>query len=155
MIIEQKKKQKIQHPGCNGTIAIANFLVYNVTLDNGKYKTKRNAASGNGFVPTCTSDDKCDFDTNSVCIKNPAYGHKGNCGVCKNTVKVAEQNTNDVRILLSYYGTDSGGRVMLSGSSNPLNFRQFAITDIASKIGKVWFFNYKFFFFFVIYFIIN
>eukprot|EP01060_Flectonema_neradi_P035323 TRINITY_DN6473_c0_g1_i1.p1 TRINITY_DN6473_c0_g1~~TRINITY_DN6473_c0_g1_i1.p1 ORF type:complete len:278 (+),score=42.27 TRINITY_DN6473_c0_g1_i1:78-911(+) len=124
------------HPDCNNTLAIANFLIYNITLDSGNYKYKHNAPSGNGFVPTCSSSGTCDFDTGSVCITNPNYGDKGNCGVCAKDVPRDQNSTNDVRVLVSYYGTDSNGRAMLSGSSNPLNFRQFAVTDVASKIGK-------------------
>eukprot|EP01064_Diplonema_japonicum_P026141 TRINITY_DN37558_c0_g1_i1.p1 TRINITY_DN37558_c0_g1~~TRINITY_DN37558_c0_g1_i1.p1 ORF type:complete len:303 (+),score=85.70 TRINITY_DN37558_c0_g1_i1:65-910(+) len=122
------------HPKCNDGPAIANFLVYNVTMTRGKYEYKNNDPTGNGFVNTCDGD-RCDFVSNSVCIKG-AEGKYNNCGQCLNPTYNNGDNANDIRVLITYYGTDKSNNVLLSGSSNPMNFRQFALDNVASTIGN-------------------
>ncbi|KAJ9460177.1 hypothetical protein DIPPA_04866 [Diplonema papillatum] len=126
---------QFNHSGCAaGEAAIASFLVYNITLDDGKFKYKNREPVGNGFVNTC-DDNKCAFDSDSICIGDPAT-QSSNCAKCI-TVTNSDKNPEfDMRVLLSYYGTDSSGKVLLSGSSNPLNFREFAVGGAATDIQK-------------------
>eukprot|EP01061_Rhynchopus_euleeides_P042366 TRINITY_DN73936_c0_g1_i1.p1 TRINITY_DN73936_c0_g1~~TRINITY_DN73936_c0_g1_i1.p1 ORF type:complete len:280 (+),score=84.95 TRINITY_DN73936_c0_g1_i1:67-906(+) len=109
---------------------IATFLIYNVTLKDGSYQYKNREPIGNGFESTCDSDNKCMFDSSAKCLPDPVSG-RTNCAKCSNEMKAGE---DDLRILTTYYGTDSGGNALLSGSSNPLNFRQFAVTGMANDI---------------------
>eukprot|EP01059_Diplonema_ambulator_P030491 TRINITY_DN5233_c0_g5_i2.p1 TRINITY_DN5233_c0_g5~~TRINITY_DN5233_c0_g5_i2.p1 ORF type:complete len:283 (+),score=80.09 TRINITY_DN5233_c0_g5_i2:63-911(+) len=118
------------HDKCNGP-ALANFLVYNVTFTDGAYKYKNDDPTGNGFMNTCDGD-RCEFDSSSVCITDKTKKYN-NCAQCLNKTGDA---ANDIRILITYYGTDSSGDVLLSGSSNPLNFRQFALDNVANSISK-------------------
>ena len=114
---------------------IVTFLVYNVTLDSGDYKYKNRDPIGNGFVSTCNSDDECEFASGEdvYCLKDPHTG-TSNCGRCATG---EGQAAEDIRVLVSYYGTSSDGKALLSGSSNPLNFRQFALGGMAGDLFDV------------------
>eukprot|EP01065_Artemidia_motanka_P026061 TRINITY_DN30983_c0_g1_i1.p1 TRINITY_DN30983_c0_g1~~TRINITY_DN30983_c0_g1_i1.p1 ORF type:complete len:327 (+),score=106.30 TRINITY_DN30983_c0_g1_i1:54-983(+) len=117
---------------CDGGPAIATLLEYNVTLRDGKFRYKNRQPIGNGFMPTCDGPGKqCKFDSSSTCI-----GKEGtkqyNCAVC---VKDQQNTELDLQVMVTYYGTDSGGHTLVSGSSNPLNYREFADADV---YGDVW-----------------
>ena len=112
---------------------MATFLIYNVTLSDGEYKYKNRDPIGNGFVSTCDSDDECLFaggDKDVKCLRD-AYTGTSNCAKC------VGEDIEDIRVLISYYGTTSGGDALLSGSSNPLNFKQFAAGAIEGDIMSV------------------
>eukprot|EP01063_Lacrimia_lanifica_P027313 TRINITY_DN381_c0_g1_i1.p2 TRINITY_DN381_c0_g1~~TRINITY_DN381_c0_g1_i1.p2 ORF type:complete len:273 (+),score=102.99 TRINITY_DN381_c0_g1_i1:71-889(+) len=115
------------HPKCDGGAAAASFLVYNVTLDGGEYKYKGGDPVGNGFVNTCNDrGDYCMFDSAAFCIGSNGTS---NCAAC-----VTPEKSSDLKVLMSYYGTDKGGKTLLSGSSNPLNFRQFAVGNLYADV---------------------
>eukprot|EP01059_Diplonema_ambulator_P010286 TRINITY_DN20293_c0_g1_i1.p1 TRINITY_DN20293_c0_g1~~TRINITY_DN20293_c0_g1_i1.p1 ORF type:complete len:288 (+),score=43.87 TRINITY_DN20293_c0_g1_i1:65-865(+) len=115
------------HTKCPGSGAIANFLLYNVTLKDGNYRYKNSDPIGTGFVNTCDSKGtSCVFDSSSFCI---GEGGRYNCAQCANTA-----GAGDIQVLMSYYGTDSTSKNFLSGSSNPLNFRAFAIGNVYSDV---------------------
>ena len=84
---------------------------------------------GNGFVNSCSDDgSECLFDSDSFCIGDAATS-RWNCAKCVST-------SSTLTVLASFYGTDSAGDPLLSGSSNPINFRQFAIGNVYSDIGS-------------------
>ncbi|CCW61707.1 unnamed protein product [Phytomonas sp. EM1] len=88
-----------------------------------------------GFVSTCgntKNGEECLLDSEQICI-----GDKGfrNCARCyKDPSEVA--SSAKVRVVVSYYGTDSKGRTLTSGTSNPLNFRAFGGNHILKDIQK-------------------
>ena len=83
---------------------------------------------GNGFVDTCDEDgSKCHFDDNSFCI---GKGRSWNCATCVGT----DAKPEEPKVLVSFYGTDSDGKHLLSGSSNPLNFRRFALGNVYTDL---------------------
>eukprot|EP00388_Colpodella_angusta_P000420 GDKJ01001507.1.p1 GENE.GDKJ01001507.1~~GDKJ01001507.1.p1 ORF type:complete len:223 (-),score=10.41 GDKJ01001507.1:48-671(-) len=117
-----------RHPSCsngNGTdlFAVATFLVLNITMTKGSYyytPAESVQPIQSGFVPTC-SGGVCQFDADAMCI---GVGGMQNCAKCvKTDSDMAQWKLN---IWTSYYGTDVNGKRFLSGSSNPLNFRQYA-----------------------------
>eukprot|EP01061_Rhynchopus_euleeides_P015487 TRINITY_DN26424_c0_g1_i1.p1 TRINITY_DN26424_c0_g1~~TRINITY_DN26424_c0_g1_i1.p1 ORF type:complete len:285 (+),score=84.40 TRINITY_DN26424_c0_g1_i1:56-856(+) len=111
-----------------GGYAMANFLLYNITLKDGNYRYKNGDPIGNGFVNSCESDgETCLFDSKSFCIGDKAQ-NKWNCAEC------VTSSSAEPRVLATFYGTDSGGKPLLSGSSNPLNFRQFALGNVYEDV---------------------
>eukprot|EP01064_Diplonema_japonicum_P017071 TRINITY_DN2510_c5_g1_i1.p1 TRINITY_DN2510_c5_g1~~TRINITY_DN2510_c5_g1_i1.p1 ORF type:complete len:287 (+),score=89.44 TRINITY_DN2510_c5_g1_i1:63-863(+) len=110
---------------CPGSGAVATFLIFNMTMKDGNYRYKNADPIGTGFVNTCSSSgDSCAFDGSAFCIgENGRY----NCATCNAT-------GSDVKILMSFYGTDSSSKNLLSGSSNPLNFREFALGNVYSDL---------------------
>eukprot|EP01062_Namystynia_karyoxenos_P021166 TRINITY_DN18032_c0_g1_i1.p1 TRINITY_DN18032_c0_g1~~TRINITY_DN18032_c0_g1_i1.p1 ORF type:complete len:459 (+),score=109.84 TRINITY_DN18032_c0_g1_i1:101-1477(+) len=126
------------HEGCpDYGPAIASFLLYNVTLRTGSFGYKNKQPIGTGFISTCDGPGKqCIFDSKSVCIgKNGTQQY--NCAKClkeemkKDGVKIADL---DVNIMVTYYGTDKDKKTLTSGSSNPLNFREFADADVYEDV---------------------
>ena len=120
--------------GGNATALIANFLVYNATLTGGVYKYQNREPVGNGFESTC-HDGTCQFDSSMKCLTDPSNGIS-NCARCHSAGEVIPPAL-DIRVLTSYYGTDKNGAAMLSGSSNPLNFRKFAVAGLTGDLLKV------------------
>jgi len=127
------------HSDCPGNgAAIATVLLYNVTLRSGKFGYKNAQPIGNGFTPTCDGPGmKCKFDSKKVCIgksfgTDPGQTHY-NCGQCLSTWDKQLEEL-DIQIFVSYYGTDPSGRTLTSGSSNPINFRQFADADVYDDV---------------------
>lgn len=118
---------------CGGTgAAVATFLVLNITVNQGVYTYGSGAEAqpiGAGFTPTCV-DDNCLTNPSAVCI-----GPKGrkNCATCYSRPSDVGA-TDSLTIWASYYGTDSNGRVMTSGGSNPLAFTQFSATPIFKSV---------------------
>eukprot|EP01062_Namystynia_karyoxenos_P029005 TRINITY_DN21869_c0_g1_i1.p1 TRINITY_DN21869_c0_g1~~TRINITY_DN21869_c0_g1_i1.p1 ORF type:complete len:428 (+),score=131.26 TRINITY_DN21869_c0_g1_i1:62-1285(+) len=121
------------HPKCPGQgPAVATFLIYNITMRDGNFRYKGRDPIGNGFVPTCEGrDDRavCGFDASMVCIGS---GDKQSCATClsNGTVIDSESSRSDVRVFVTFYGTGSDGKHFLSGSSNPINFREFAVGNL-------------------------
>ena len=111
-------------------VALAHFLVANVTMTDGVYKW----AGADippiqvGFDPTCDGDS-CLLGSGK-CIGRP--GRK-NCAKC---VPFNEMLTNQhkINVWMAYYGTDSNGRSFKSGSENPLNFEEFAFDPVYSSV---------------------
>eukprot|EP00756_Hemistasia_phaeocysticola_P008512 Hpha_TRINITY_DN14637_c0_g1::TRINITY_DN14637_c0_g1_i1::g.47838::m.47838 len=124
------------HPKCPRG-AVADFLVYNVTLRDGRFAYLGGDPIGNGFVPTCEGtgvDALCGFDPESVCIGS---GNSYNCARCytPSTTGDATSPTDvDISIFVTYYGTDANGDNLLSGSSNPINFREFAVSNVYADL---------------------
>lgn len=91
-----------------------------------------------GFVPTCTEKDVCMFDVDAHCIGN-VKGQK-NCARCFDDP--TQLASAQMQIWASYYGTDVDGHPLLSGGTNPINFRKFAgksmFSQIGSKVGSLW-----------------
>lgn len=119
---------------CQSGISIATFMVLNITMTNGKYRHVKGFHQGVqvGFSPSCDSSDKCMFGSHR-CV-----GPKGrkNCGQCID--QPDDLIKTQTSVWTSYYGTDKSGRRLMSGSDNPLNFRQFATTDAYNSVsGKV------------------
>jgi hypothetical protein len=120
-----------QAPECDGNPAVATMLIYNVTLNGGRFTYEKGAAVGVGFSPTCNDDNVCKMDPSLKCI-----GRLGmmNCAQCLNPNDPYEIVGKDFVIFNTYYGTDSRGKTLLSGSSNPLNFRDFAMGGAYNQI---------------------
>jgi hypothetical protein len=116
-----------------GSFAIAKFLIMNVSLDNGKFRyfpDESPQPQGTGFVPTCDGD-VCMFDQEAVCIGET--GRK-NCATCySDTQEIADL---PIQIWVSYYGTDTRGRVLRSGANNPMNFRSFSGSGVYASVGN-------------------
>jgi hypothetical protein len=115
---------------CGGRPALASFLMLNITMTNGLYKHAAgfNQAIQVGFDPTC-KDGKCTMGT-GVCVGDDTS--KQMCSKCVSDVKELEDMP--VHIWTSYYGTDSAGRAMKSGTLNPLRFRQFANSGLEDDV---------------------
>lgn len=96
----------------------------NVYLPNG---TKQAAMTG--FVPTCSSNDVCLFDSSLKCLGYKS-GQK-NCAQCY--TNAGDLLLSSINVWVSYYGTDSSHETLLSGSNNPLNFLTFAAQDILQR----------------------
>ena len=120
-------------PACNHGPALVSMLVFNVTLKDGSfhYATNNTAPVGVGFHPTCTKKDICKMDASLHCIG--AEGQR-NCAVCLDPENPTDIIGKDIAIFNTYYGTDAKGHRLMSGSSNPLNFRQLAMDAIYNKI---------------------
>ena len=64
---------------CNGP-AIVTMLVYNITLENGRYThSKDYRPVGVGFNPTCTPQGTCRLDSAQKCLGDPG---QQNCAIC-------------------------------------------------------------------------
>jgi len=132
-----------------GGAAIVSMLVFNVTLNNGVFSYTNNVAIGTGFAPTCDSSDVCKLDPTLKCIGD-VPGMK-NCAKCLSKDALSRTNPlsgSDISIFTTYYGTDSRGKTLMSGSGNPLNFAAFAmggvynsiasdVTDISNAAGRL------------------
>lgn len=75
---------------------------------------------GTGFQPTCSSG-VCTMDGSMQCIGENVENQ--NCARC---YKAADLYNRTTMVWVAYYGTDVNKRRLLSGSSNPLNFRKFS-----------------------------
>lgn len=119
-------------PLSSSSFAIANFLILNVSLDNGKFRyfpDESKHPQGTGFVPTCDGD-VCMYDADAKCIGPPG---RRMCAKCYSDVdEVAEL---PLQIWVSYYGTDSRGRTLRSGANNPINFRVFSGSGVYKNMG--------------------
>ena len=113
--------------------AIVDFLVLNITMTTGEYlyKPSFEQAIQVGFEPTCDSGDICKLGS-GVCIGDKP-GRK-NCAKCM--YKPDDVKNAHLKVWTSYYGTDKNGRAFLSGSSNPLAFKQFSATPIFDAVAK-------------------
>jgi hypothetical protein len=117
---------------CPGNqIAIADFLVFNVTMTDGIFKW---GSAGEppiqvGFDPTCDGDS-CLLDANKKCMGLRA-GRK-NCARCINYDQLVGETK--INVFLSYYGTDSSGRAFVSGAENPLKFEQFSFNPVFGTV---------------------
>ena len=122
-------------PECNHGPAIVSMLVFNVTLKEGKFHYAKNSTPpvGVGFHPTCTRNDICKMDATMHCIGRSDHR---NCAVCLDPNKPADIVGRDITIFTTYYGTDAKGHRLMSGSSNPLNFRQLAVDAVYNKISR-------------------
>jgi hypothetical protein len=119
---------------CPGGIAVANFLVLNITLKDGFIHYRDNGSPlFTGFQSTC-SGGVCLFGPSGPeypCIGN---GQSSNCARCLyNTTNL--QNLT-VSVWVSYYGTDASGTPMTSGQENPLNFREFAMNSAYDSLAN-------------------
>jgi hypothetical protein len=116
---------------CSSGKAVASFLVLNITLNNGIYRTTSTFSEPVqvGFQPTCTDDNVCLFDPDLTCIG--AAGKK-NCATCVH--QYSDLVRDQVQVFASYYGTDANGRTLQSGSENPLNFRQLSADAVFAKV---------------------
>lgn len=117
---------------CNqGELGVVNFLVLNVTLNNGQFQYYNSLPMpvGGGFAPTCDSTSLCKLDMSMKC-----FGEEGkkNCGTC--VASGVDLSKMSLQIWTSYYGTDVYGKKLTSGSSNPLNFREFAGQGLYSSM---------------------
>ena len=114
---------------CNG-ILLTTFLVLAVTLDKGKFKYTSDQLNplGSQFQSTCTGG-VCSMDSKQKCIGN---GLTSNCAKC--FTNPADLANATVQIWVSYYGTDTTGRTLLSGSNNPLNFQQFSQSGVWNNL---------------------
>jgi hypothetical protein len=105
-----------------GQFGIVNFLVVNITMKNGKYiYGDNNISIKTGFSPTCNQNNMCIIDPSMKCFGELG---KANCGTCVGDPEVIA-NTQ-LQVWVSYYGTDASGKKLMSGTSNPLNFRAFS-----------------------------
>ena len=120
---------------CNYGPAIVSMLVFNVTMGKGKfvYQSNSSAPIGVGFHPTCSKTNICKMDAEMHCIGPD--GHK-NCAVCLDPLNPKDIVGKDINIFTTYYGTDTKEHRMMSGSSNPLNFRELAMDAVYNKISK-------------------
>ncbi len=106
---------------CNyGEFGIVSFLIVNITMKNGKYLYSNDVPIKTGFSPSCVNN-VCLFDPSMKCFGEP---DKANCGTCISDPEIIANTT--LQVWVSYYGTDSLGVKLLSGASNPLNFRAFS-----------------------------
>lgn len=124
-------------------ILLVDFLVFQISLTSGVFTYPGAVApqenvtegvsaqpQGVGFQPTCTGG-LCQLDATLSCIGDPGIQ---NCARCyKNSADVLNKT---VQIWVSYYGTDNNGRTLLSGSSNPLNFRKYAGASVYSTLSS-------------------
>eukprot|EP00759_Apiculatamorpha_spiralis_P027600 PhF_6_TR30387/c1_g1_i5/m.44547 len=120
-------------PQCNDGPALAAMLVFNITLDKGKYSYQDGVPIGVGFAPTCDSNNYCKLDSKLMCIGQDG---KMNCATCLNKKDPKDVLGKDVTIFVTYYGSDSKGKTLMSGSSNPLNFRMFSGGGAYSDMSK-------------------
>jgi len=111
-------------------VAMAHFLVANVTMTDGVYKWAGASIPPIqvGFDPTC--DGNSCLLGKGVCIGRP--GRK-NCAKCVPFNEVM-RSENKVNVWMAYYGSDSNGRSFRSGSENPLNFEQFAFDPVYNSV---------------------
>ena len=68
-------------------------------------------------------------------------GDERNCAFCYTNTETDRLVDTHIQIWTSYYGTDSNGRNMQSGSNNPLNFRAYGagnmFTTLATSLDNV------------------
>ena len=111
-------------------MAIVEFLVFNMSLENGKFKYYDGhiQPAGTGFVPTCSANDVCLFDSAMICV-----GDKGqrNCARCADGETARAAN---IQVWVSYYGTDASGKQLRSGANNPLNFQAYSGGGVARSM---------------------
>lgn len=133
-----------QYPQCKGSngVLLADFLVFQISLTNGLVQYPGGLYPfgnesgvnvqplGIGFQPTC-SGGICQLDSSLACIG--AAGNQ-NCATCYTNPHEITNRT--VQIWVSYYGTDNNGRQLLSGSSNPLNFRQYSGSSVYGTLSS-------------------
>jgi hypothetical protein len=120
-------------------IAFTPFLILNITLKSGlfNYVTNFDQAIQTGFAPTCNADDLCLMTgggSDYVCLGNTPG--KKNCAKC---VGDNDDATNwNTAVFAAFFGTDASGRRLMSGSSSPLAFQQFAAAPfITSAVNKI------------------
>jgi hypothetical protein len=113
-----------------GHVALASFLVVNITMTDGVYKW----AGSNippiqvGFDPTC-KEGSCVLGSGH-CIGRPG---RQNCAKCIPAVDVLNR-AHKIDVWMAYYGSDSNGRSFRSGSENPLNFEEFAFDPVFNSV---------------------
>lgn len=124
------------------SVLLVEFLVMQVSMTNGAFAYPDAVAAygnssgvsvqptGTGFQPTCTAG-VCQLDSSKPCIGPAGYQ---NCATCYYDPLIMSNKT--VQVWFSYYGTDNNGRRMLSGSSNPLNFRQYSGGSVYSTLSN-------------------
>jgi hypothetical protein len=107
-----------------GAVGAVNFLILNFTLRNGKYVYDAGLPTpvGSGFKFTCDSSDVCLLDPTLKCF-GLRLGER-NCGQCVSNGD--DLGAMKLQVWTSYYGTDSQGRNLRSGGTNPLNYRAFS-----------------------------
>eukprot|EP00760_Papus_ankaliazontas_P032438 PhM_4_TR5801/c0_g1_i2/m.90282 len=130
IMIYQGESPACEVNGVRGPAAVT-MLIYNVTLSDGKYSYDRSNPVGVGFQATCDETETCVMDPSLKCI-----GRKGhmNCAVCLDKNNPRDAVNHDLSIFTTYYGSDDRGKAMLSGSSNPLNFRVFAMGNAYNSV---------------------
>ncbi|KAG8348527.1 hypothetical protein TRVL_00616 [Trypanosoma vivax] len=132
--------------GTSPSVAIANTLRLNIGVKKGlfNYEVETSGNESNttsnhtegveppmvGFSPTCDEQDRCIFDASSVCIgSQPGKKNCASCHTSSSSVLDAQ-----LRVWVSYHGTDRDGYPMLSGGSDPLMYRRFAGLQFFSSI---------------------
>jgi len=115
---------------CQSGMAVASMLVLNFTMTDGMYRMTSSfgAPIQVGFMPTCTDSNNCAMG-GTVCLGLPGFK---NCGTCVNSF--ADLEANPIQVFASYYGTDSNGRTLTSGTENPLNFRALAADSVFNTV---------------------
>lgn len=121
-------------------VLLVDFLVFQIALTDGAMTYPGSVAPWNGtdgvsvqpqgvgFQPTCTGG-VCTLDSSRKCIGDEG---KQNCALCYDDPAILGNKT--IQIWVSYYGTDNSGRRLLSGGSNPLNFRKYAGASVYSTL---------------------
>lgn len=129
---------------CTGNaVLLVDFLVFQISMTDGYFKYNGAVAprenvsevsvqpQGVGFQPTCSYDGVCQLDATFHCIGDVG---QQNCAQCITDPYEAANKT--VQIWVSYYGTDNNGRRLLSGGSNPLNFRKYAGASVYNTLSN-------------------
>ena len=122
-------------------VLLVDFLVFQISMTDGVLTYPGAVApqenvtdgvsaqpQGVGFQPTC-SGGACQLDASLPCI-----GDVGNQNCARCYTSAGDVLNKTVQIWVSYYGTDNNGRTLLSGSSNPLNFRKYAGASVFNTL---------------------
>lgn len=115
----------------SGKLPFVKFLILKVSMTNGRfaYTTERNQPTGVGFDPTCASGI-CQLDSDLKCI---GMGDNQNCATCLSPDEMLNTST---QVWMSYGGTDTAGKTLLSYTNNPLNYRKYAGSSAYSQLSS-------------------
>jgi hypothetical protein len=116
----------------NTEIAAVPFLIFNVSMDEGRFRYYEGhpQPAGVGFVPSCDEFNVCLFDSALKCI-----GDEGNRN-CAECIDIETAKSYSTQVWVSYYGTDASGRQLRSGANNPLNFQAYSGSGVSSSMRR-------------------